>query len=200
MSTVIQWTTVGMVATWYGSNIGILLLNKYLLTNCGFRFSIFLTLCHMTVCSVLNYVAIAVMKVARLQSLKSNVQLAKISGLSVVFCFSVVSTPLLSQQLLIRLSSSALQCSQKADNQDLEYSEVVECSAILKRTFGGAIGYSSGEALIPRAGSLRSLCVSLIILLGRLLFAIKSLLLLLRVGGLQKPKTQKLSLSVKIRS
>ncbi|KAM1798543.1 hypothetical protein ACFX11_030393 [Malus domestica] len=64
MSAAIQWTTVGMVATWYGSNIGILLLNKYLLTNCGFRFSIFLTLCHMTVCSVLSYVAIAVMKVA----------------------------------------------------------------------------------------------------------------------------------------
>ncbi|KAB2622009.1 sugar phosphate/phosphate translocator [Pyrus ussuriensis x Pyrus communis] len=90
MSAAIQWTTVGMVAAWYGSNIGVLLLNKYLLTNYGFRFPIFLTLCHMTACSVLSYVAIAVMKVAPLQSVKSKVQFAKISGLSVVFCFSVV--------------------------------------------------------------------------------------------------------------
>ncbi|RXI02091.1 hypothetical protein DVH24_026621 [Malus domestica] len=90
MSAAIQWTTVGMVAAWYGSNIGVLLLNKYLLTNYGFRFPIFLTLCHMTACSVLSYVAIAVMKVAPLQSVKSKVQFAKIAGLSVFFCFSVV--------------------------------------------------------------------------------------------------------------
>ncbi|KAM1840060.1 hypothetical protein ACFX14_014821 [Malus domestica] len=40
MPAAIQWTTVGMVVAWYGSNIGVLLLNKYLLMNCGFRFSI----------------------------------------------------------------------------------------------------------------------------------------------------------------
>ncbi|XP_009358832.2 probable sugar phosphate/phosphate translocator At3g11320 [Pyrus x bretschneideri] len=90
MSAPIEWTTVWMVAAWYGSNIGVLLLNKYLLTNYGFRFPIFLTLCHMTACSVFSYVAIAVMKVALLQSLKSKVQFAKIAGLSVFFCFSVV--------------------------------------------------------------------------------------------------------------
>ncbi|KAM1949383.1 hypothetical protein ACFX15_009446 [Malus domestica] len=90
MSAPIEWTTVWMVAAWYGSNIGVLLLNKYLLTNYGFGFPIFLTLCHMTACSVLSYVAVAVMKVALQQSVKSKVQFAKIAGLSVVFCFSVV--------------------------------------------------------------------------------------------------------------
>ncbi|XP_004305154.1 PREDICTED: probable sugar phosphate/phosphate translocator At3g11320-like [Fragaria vesca subsp. vesca] len=86
----IPWPTIGWVASWYGSNIGVLLLNKYLLSNYGFKYPIFLTLCHMTACSVLSYVAIALMKVAPLQTLKSKVQLAKIAGLSVVFCFSVV--------------------------------------------------------------------------------------------------------------
>ncbi|TQD77610.1 hypothetical protein C1H46_036819 [Malus baccata] len=90
MSAPIEWTTVWMVAAWYGSNIGVLLLNKYLLTNYGFGFPIFLTLCHMTACSVFSYVAVAVMKVALQQSVKSKVQFAKIAGLSVVFCFSVV--------------------------------------------------------------------------------------------------------------
>ncbi|PRQ43032.1 putative sugar phosphate transporter domain-containing protein [Rosa chinensis] len=86
----IPWPTIGWVVSWYASNIGVLLLNKYLLTNYGFKYPIFLTLCHMTACSVLSYVAIALMKVAPMQSVRSKVQLAKIAGLSVVFCFSVV--------------------------------------------------------------------------------------------------------------
>ncbi|KAM1038124.1 hypothetical protein ACFX13_033582 [Malus domestica] len=79
-----------MVAAWYGSNIGVLLLNKYLLTNYGFKFPIFLTLRHMAACIVLSYAAIVLMEVVPLQRVKSKVQLAKISGLSVVFCFCVV--------------------------------------------------------------------------------------------------------------
>ncbi|CAL9002718.1 unnamed protein product [Prunus brigantina] len=86
----IPWTTIGMVVAWYGSNIGVLLLNKYLLTNYGFKYPIFLTLCHMTACTLFSYIAIALMKVVPLQTVKSKVQFAKISGLSVVFCFSVV--------------------------------------------------------------------------------------------------------------
>lgn len=86
----IPWTTIGMVVAWYGSNIGVLLLNKYLLTNYGFKYPIFLTLCHMTACTLFSYIAIALMKVVPLQTVKSKVQIAKISGLSVVFCFSVV--------------------------------------------------------------------------------------------------------------
>ncbi|TQE05589.1 hypothetical protein C1H46_008836 [Malus baccata] len=80
----IPWTTVRMVAAWYGSNIGVLLLNKYLLTNYGFKFPIFLTLRHMAGCTVLSYAAIVPMEVVPLQRVKSKVQLAKISGLSVV--------------------------------------------------------------------------------------------------------------------
>ncbi|XP_021834604.1 probable sugar phosphate/phosphate translocator At3g11320 [Prunus avium] len=86
----IPWTTIGMVVAWYGSNIGVLLLNKYLLTNYGFKYPIFLTLCHMTACTLFSYIAIVLMKVVPLQTVKSKVQFAKISGLSVVFCFSVV--------------------------------------------------------------------------------------------------------------
>lgn len=90
MKNQIPWSTIGLVAAWYGSNIGVLLLNKYLLSNYGFKYPVFLTLCHMTACSLLSYVAIACMKVVPMQSIKSTAQLLKIAGLSVVFCFSVV--------------------------------------------------------------------------------------------------------------
>lgn len=90
MKNQIPWSTVGMVVAWYGSNIGVLLLNKYLLSNYGFKYPVFLTLCHMTACSLLSYVAIVCMKVVPVQTIKSGAQLLKIAGLSVVFCFSVV--------------------------------------------------------------------------------------------------------------
>ncbi|KAA8539643.1 hypothetical protein F0562_026335 [Nyssa sinensis] len=59
-----RFFTIGLVASWYSSNIGVLLLNKYLLSNYGFKYPIFLTMCHMTACSLLSYVAIAWMKMA----------------------------------------------------------------------------------------------------------------------------------------
>ena len=40
----------------FASNIGILLLNKHLLGGYGFRYPIFLTLCHMVACVVLSQV------------------------------------------------------------------------------------------------------------------------------------------------
>lgn len=83
--------TVGLVMAWYSSNIGVLLLNKYLLSNYGFRYPIFLTMCHMTACSLLSYVAIAWMKLVPMQAVRSRVQFAKIAALSLVFCGSVVS-------------------------------------------------------------------------------------------------------------
>lgn len=86
----IPWYTIGLVVAWYSSNIGVLLLNKYLLTNYGFKYPVFLTMCHMSMCSVLSYVAIACMKVVPLQHIASKTQFVKIAGLSVVFCFSVV--------------------------------------------------------------------------------------------------------------
>lgn len=83
--------TIGLVASWYSSNIGVLLLNKYLLSNYGFKYPIFLTMCHMTACSLLSYIAIAWMKVVPMQTIRSRVQFLKISALSLVFCASVVS-------------------------------------------------------------------------------------------------------------
>ncbi|XP_022133940.1 probable sugar phosphate/phosphate translocator At3g11320 isoform X2 [Momordica charantia] len=82
--------TIGLVAAWYSSNIGVLLLNKYLLSNYGFKYPIFLTMCHMTACSLLSYVAIAWLKVVPLQTIRSRIQFFKISALSFIFCISVV--------------------------------------------------------------------------------------------------------------
>ncbi|XP_009133157.1 probable sugar phosphate/phosphate translocator At1g12500 [Brassica rapa] len=41
----------GGVAAWFGSNIGVLLLNKYLLFYYGFRYPIFLTMTHTLSCA-----------------------------------------------------------------------------------------------------------------------------------------------------
>ncbi|XP_050146600.1 probable sugar phosphate/phosphate translocator At3g11320 isoform X1 [Malus sylvestris] len=82
--------TIGLVTAWYSSNIGVLLLNKYLLSNYGFKYPIFLTMCHMTACSLLSYVAIAWMKMVPMQTIRSRVQFLKIMALSLVFCVSVV--------------------------------------------------------------------------------------------------------------
>ncbi|KAJ9545261.1 hypothetical protein OSB04_024968 [Centaurea solstitialis] len=86
-----QWFTIGLVSSWYASNIGVLLLNKYLLSNYGFKYPIFLTMCHMTACSLLSYIAIVWMKMVPLQTVRSRAQFLKISVLSLVFCASVVS-------------------------------------------------------------------------------------------------------------
>ncbi|KAK7311266.1 hypothetical protein RJT34_09288 [Clitoria ternatea] len=85
-----RFFTFGLVAAWYSSNIGVLLLNKYLLSNYGFKYPIFLTMCHMTACSLFSYVAIAWLKVVPLQTIRSRVQFFKISALSLIFCVSVV--------------------------------------------------------------------------------------------------------------
>ncbi|KAI5682675.1 hypothetical protein M9H77_03903 [Catharanthus roseus] len=53
-----RWFTTGLVSAWDASNIGVLLLNKYRLSNYGFKYPIFLTLCHMTACSLLSYIAV----------------------------------------------------------------------------------------------------------------------------------------------
>lgn len=82
--------TVGLITSWYSFNIGVLLLNKFLLSNYGFKYPIFLTLCHMLACSMFSYIAIAWLKVAPLQGLRSRLQLMKISALGVIFCLSVV--------------------------------------------------------------------------------------------------------------
>uniref|UniRef100_A0A7N0ZWF8 Sugar phosphate transporter domain-containing protein n=1 Tax=Kalanchoe fedtschenkoi TaxID=63787 RepID=A0A7N0ZWF8_KALFE len=82
--------TVGLVTSWYSSNIGVLLLNKYLLSNYGFKYPIFLTMCHMTACAFFSYVAIAWLNIVQMQTLTSRLQFLKISALSAIFCTSVV--------------------------------------------------------------------------------------------------------------
>ncbi|KAK9063387.1 hypothetical protein SSX86_017257 [Deinandra increscens subsp. villosa] len=86
-----RFFTIGLVTSWYSSNIGVLLLNKYLLSNYGFKYPIFLTMCHMTACALLSYVAIAWLKMVPMQTVRSRVQFLKISALSFIFCASVVS-------------------------------------------------------------------------------------------------------------
>ncbi|GLT89478.1 hypothetical protein SLE2022_074570 [Rubroshorea leprosula] len=82
--------TIWIVISWYSSNIGVLLLNKYLLSSYGFKYPVFLTMCHMLACSLFSYVVIAWFKVVPMQSIGSRKQFVKITGLSLVFCFSVV--------------------------------------------------------------------------------------------------------------
>lgn len=91
MKSTSQWFTIGLVSAWYTSNIGVLLLNKYLLSNYGFKYPIFLTMCHMTACSLFSYAAIVWLKIVPLQTVRSRLQFLKISALSLVFCTSVVS-------------------------------------------------------------------------------------------------------------
>ncbi|XP_064966245.1 probable sugar phosphate/phosphate translocator At3g11320 [Musa acuminata AAA Group] len=86
-----RFFTIGLVTAWYSSNIGVLLLNKYLLSNYGFKYPIFLTMCHMMACSLLSYVAIAWLKLVPMQAIRSHLQFLKIAALSLVFCGSVVS-------------------------------------------------------------------------------------------------------------
>ncbi|KAA3466596.1 putative sugar phosphate/phosphate translocator [Gossypium australe] len=79
-----------LIILWYSSNIGVLLLNKYLLSNYGFKFPIFLTMCHMSACAFFSYISIVFIKFVPLQPIKSRPQFLKIATLSVVFCCSVV--------------------------------------------------------------------------------------------------------------
>lgn len=79
-----------LVVLWYSTNIGVLLLNKFLLSNYGFAFPIFLTMCHMSACAVLSYISILFLKVVPVQRIKSRSQFFRIATLSVVFCASVV--------------------------------------------------------------------------------------------------------------
>ncbi|KAA0053826.1 hypothetical protein IC582_008950 [Cucumis melo] len=81
---------LSLVIFWYSSNIGVLLLNKFLLSNYGFRFPIFLTMCHMSACAILSYFSIVVFKIVPIQMLKSRSQFLKIAALGLVFCGSVV--------------------------------------------------------------------------------------------------------------
>ncbi|RLM98818.1 putative sugar phosphate/phosphate translocator [Panicum miliaceum] len=79
-----------MVAAWYASNIGVLLLNKYLLSVYGFRYPVFLTACHMSACALLSSLAHAYAAGAPARR-RSRGQLARVAVLGAVFCASVVA-------------------------------------------------------------------------------------------------------------
>lgn len=81
--------TVAMIAAWYFSNIGVILLNKYLLSVWGFKFPIFLTMCHMAMCATLAF-AVRAAGIAPRQNLKSRRHAIKVAVLAVVFVASVV--------------------------------------------------------------------------------------------------------------
>ncbi|GJP31911.1 hypothetical protein CLOM_g16313 [Closterium sp. NIES-68] len=83
-------TTALIVVSWYCSNIGVLLLNKFLLSSYGFRYPVFLTLCHMCACCTMSYIAIDRFEVVPMQFISSPRQMLKIAMLSAIFCFSVV--------------------------------------------------------------------------------------------------------------
>ncbi|KAJ7529679.1 hypothetical protein O6H91_15G061600 [Diphasiastrum complanatum] len=80
-----------LIGTWYASNIGVLLLNKYLLSYFGFRYPVFLTMLHMCACAAYSYLAIARLRIVPIQVTGSRKQFFKIVGLSCLFSFSVVT-------------------------------------------------------------------------------------------------------------
>uniref|UniRef100_A0A5B6ZYQ6 Sugar phosphate transporter domain-containing protein n=1 Tax=Davidia involucrata TaxID=16924 RepID=A0A5B6ZYQ6_DAVIN len=82
--------TAVIIASWYFSNIGVLLLNKYLLSIYGYRYPIFLTMLHMLSCAAYSFAAIRWLEIVPLQHILSRRQFLKIFALSAIFCFSVV--------------------------------------------------------------------------------------------------------------
>ncbi|XP_077235586.1 nucleotide-sugar transporter family protein [Tasmannia lanceolata] len=83
-------TTALIIASWYFSNIGVLLLNKYLLTIYGYRYPIFLTMLHMLSCAFYSFIFIHWLEFVPYQPIVSRKQIFKIAALSLIFCFSVV--------------------------------------------------------------------------------------------------------------
>lgn len=83
-------TTAFIIAAWYFSNIGVLLLNKYLLSFFGYRYPIFLTMLHMCACAFYSFLAISWLEIVPMQFIVSRKQFLKILALSFIFSFSVV--------------------------------------------------------------------------------------------------------------
>lgn len=83
-------TTVAVVTAWYAANIGVLLLNKAVLSSYDFRYPIFLTACHMACSTVLSYL-ISLMRIVPHQKIKSKRQLYKVATLAMVFSVSIVT-------------------------------------------------------------------------------------------------------------
>lgn len=56
-----------LIRLWYSSNIWVKLVNTYLLSNYGFRFPVFLTMCHMTSCALFCHPSFVFLKLVPLQ-------------------------------------------------------------------------------------------------------------------------------------
>ncbi|KAJ3672485.1 hypothetical protein LUZ60_007206 [Juncus effusus] len=82
--------TTASILSWYCSNIGVLILNKYLLSIYGYRFPIFLTATHMLSCSIYSFIAVRWLRLVQSQCISSQRQFLKIAFLSSIFCLSVV--------------------------------------------------------------------------------------------------------------
>ncbi|GMH22731.1 hypothetical protein Nepgr_024574 [Nepenthes gracilis] len=82
--------TAIIVASWYASNIGVLLLNKYLLSIYGYRYPIFLTMLHMLSCTAYSFASIHCLNLVPVQHIQSSRQFLKVFALSAIFSFSVV--------------------------------------------------------------------------------------------------------------
>jgi hypothetical protein len=65
-------STALIIATWYLSNIGVLLLNKYLLSFHGYRYPIFLTMLHLISCSAYSSASINLLDLVPLQHIHSK--------------------------------------------------------------------------------------------------------------------------------
>jgi len=81
--------TLAIISAWYASNIGVLLLNKWLLSSTPFRQPVFLTLCHMLACAALGYL-LSLGELTPIRPLRSRRQLAKLCALSALFCTTIV--------------------------------------------------------------------------------------------------------------
>ncbi|KAK2079689.1 hypothetical protein QBZ16_002084 [Prototheca wickerhamii] len=73
----------------YFSNIGVVMLNKYLLSIYQFRYPVFLTLMHMVTCSLLS-MGVAATRLLPMHRVRSRQHLIKIAVLAAVFCVTVV--------------------------------------------------------------------------------------------------------------
>lgn len=74
---------------WYASNIGVVLLNKYLLSFYGFKFPVLLTFAHMFACSALCW-GCAALRAFPTQALSSRSQLLKVSLLAIMFAVTII--------------------------------------------------------------------------------------------------------------
>jgi drug/metabolite transporter (DMT)-like permease len=71
------------------ANIGVVLMNKFLLSFYGFKFPVLLTLLHMAACSLLAFATVAAGMI-HLQRISGRAQLLKVVLLSTVFTVTII--------------------------------------------------------------------------------------------------------------